>query len=209
MSDQPDVPMIDPSQGWGGKLGDWFKQHWTTTIIFVIIAFLIWGIYSNYTAENKTAENENNENITNTENTNESDNQNIAENTNEAEAANEESSEETQETNNNTAENNASTVTVSSEKITVATTKGDGMTHLARKALKQYLENNPDSQLTKEHKIFVEDYMRKKVPYSSLQIGDSKDFSINLIQEAINASKKLTDNQLNNLKKYSSRVSNL
>ena len=38
--------------------------------------------------------------------------------------------------------------------------KGDGVTHLARRALANYLEKNPDSALTKEHKIYIEDYLR-------------------------------------------------
>lgn len=85
--------------------------------------------------------------------------------------------------------------------------KGEGKTHLARRALANYLEKNPDSTLTKEHKIYIEDYLRKHVAGKGVAIGSSTEFSKDLIAGAIELSKKLSDKQLNNLKKYSARVS--
>jgi len=41
--------------------------------------------------------------------------------------------------------------------------RGNGTTHLARKALADYIEKNPDAALTAEHKIYIEDYLRKAV----------------------------------------------
>lgn len=84
---------------------------------------------------------------------------------------------------------------------------GDGVTHLARKALAHYLEKNPDSALTNEHKIYIEDYMRKKVGFQGrVYVGTSVEFSKSLITEAIAASKNLNDSQLKNLQKYSQNV---
>ncbi len=86
-------------------------------------------------------------------------------------------------------------------------TKGDGSTHLARRALANYLEKTPDSSLTGEHKVYIEDYLRKAVGSKSpLAVGSSAEFSKDLIRQAIDQSKTLSANQLNNLKKYSSRV---
>ena len=85
--------------------------------------------------------------------------------------------------------------------------KGEGKTHLSRRALANYLEKNPDSTLTKEHKIYIEDYLRKQVSGKGTTIGSSTEFSKNLIANAIESSKKLNDKQLSNLKKYSARVS--
>ena len=88
--------------------------------------------------------------------------------------------------------------------------KGDGLTTLARQATANYLEKNADSALTKEHKIYVEDYLRKNVTHSGgVHIGTSVEFSKNLIQKAISQSKNLNDKQLKNLQKYSARVSTL
>ena len=83
---------------------------------------------------------------------------------------------------------------------------GEGMTHLARRALANSLEKNPDSSLTAEHKIYIEDYLRKNVGQKQVHIGTSIEFSKNMINEAIAQSKTLNDHQLNNLKKYSARV---
>ena len=88
--------------------------------------------------------------------------------------------------------------------------KGDGLTVLARQATANYLEKNPDSALTKEHKIYVEDYLRKNVAHSGgVHVGTSVEFSKDLIQKAIAQSKNLNDKQLKNLQKYSARVSTL
>lgn len=88
--------------------------------------------------------------------------------------------------------------------------KGDSITVLARRAAANYLEKNPDSSLTKEHKIYIEDYMRKNISKKgSPSIGSSVEFSKELVAKAIEQSKKLNANQLKNLQKYSARVSSL
>ena len=85
--------------------------------------------------------------------------------------------------------------------------KGQGLTHLAREAAANYLEKNPDSALTAEHKIYIEDYLRKHVAQTSVKAGTSVEFSKTLVQEAITKSKTLSAGQLSNLKQYSARVS--
>ena len=87
--------------------------------------------------------------------------------------------------------------------------KGNGSTHLARKALADYLEKNPDASLTIEHKIYIEDYLRKAVGKKGVKVGTSVEFSKDLIQKAISQSKNLNEKQLKNLQKYSVRVSSL
>lgn len=88
--------------------------------------------------------------------------------------------------------------------------KGDSATRLARRALADSLEKNPDSSLTKEHKIYIEDYLRKHVGHvGPVRVGTSIGFSKSLIQEAIGKSKQLNERQLANLTKYAARVSSL
>lgn len=85
--------------------------------------------------------------------------------------------------------------------------QGDGTTHLARKALANYLEKNADSSLTAEHKIYIEDYLRKNISQrGGISVGTSVEFSKGLIKQAIDASKNLNDAQLKNLQKYSANV---
>lgn len=88
--------------------------------------------------------------------------------------------------------------------------KGNGKTHLARRALADYLEKNPDSSLTPEHKIYIEDYLRKKVGFKGgVKVGTSVEFSKDLIREAVDQSKKLNEKQLKNLHKYAVLVPSL
>lgn len=88
--------------------------------------------------------------------------------------------------------------------------RGDGTTHLARRALANYLEKNPDSELTAEHKIYIEDYLRKNAEFHDrVFVGTSVEFNKDLITEAISKSKELNENQLKNLEKYSALVPSL
>jgi len=87
--------------------------------------------------------------------------------------------------------------------------RGDSSTKLARRALANYLEKNTDSALTPEHKIYIEDYLRKNVPKKSIRVGTSVEFSKDLIQNAISKSKTLNERQLQNLHQYAVRVPSL
>jgi hypothetical protein len=88
--------------------------------------------------------------------------------------------------------------------------KGDGSTHLARRALANYLEKNQDSTLTAEHKIYIEDYLRKNISHTGgIRVGTSIEFNNGLIQDAIAKSKTLNEKQLANLHKYAVRVPSL
>ncbi|MCA9365059.1 MAG: hypothetical protein KC736_04155 [Candidatus Moranbacteria bacterium] len=85
---------------------------------------------------------------------------------------------------------------------------GDGLTHLARRATANFLEKNPDSSLTPEHKVYIEDYLRKNSGNNShVAVGSTVEFSKDMIAGAISASKQLSASQLENLKQYSARVS--
>lgn len=86
---------------------------------------------------------------------------------------------------------------------------GDSETTLARRAVADYLEKNPDSSLTAEHKIYIEDYLVKNIPRQRIYVGTSVEFSKTLIVQAITASKSLTSQQLQNLHKYAVLVPSL
>jgi hypothetical protein len=86
--------------------------------------------------------------------------------------------------------------------------QGDGTTHLARRALAHYLEKNPDSTLTAEHKIYIEDHLRKNATDKTwLNPGESVEFSKDAIRQAIESSKNLNEHQLKNLQQFSHSVS--
>jgi hypothetical protein len=93
--------------------------------------------------------------------------------------------------------------------FTETAVKGDSTTKLARKALANYLEKNPDANLTAEHKIYIEDFLRRQVKDGRLKIGETREFSKDTIAKAIEKSKGLSEKQLKNLQKYSQRVPDL
>lgn len=89
--------------------------------------------------------------------------------------------------------------------------KGQGITHLARNALKQFLTEDPQGKdfkqkLSPEHRIFIEDFMKDRTGSRFLKVGEELQFSKDLIKEAINSSLKLTPRQLENLKQFSAKV---
>ena len=170
----------------------WFQDNLRIIISIVIVIFIAGGIYSYSKREAVTVVN---------------DEESIAAEEGSTAALSDDKSSVT-----------GSKTTVSAEDMSKETessfietaVKGDGLTVLARKAAANYLEKNPDSTLTKEHKIYIEDYLRKNVGHTGgVRVGTSVEFSKDLIQKAISQSKNLNERQLQNLQKYSARVSSL
>jgi len=86
--------------------------------------------------------------------------------------------------------------------------KGEGITHLARKALKEYSQDK-GIKLSAEQKIFAEDYMQNNTGTRKLALGEEVSFSKTLINDAISGAQKLTVSQLHNLEQYSRLVPSL
>ena len=82
---------------------------------------------------------------------------------------------------------------------------GDGLTHVARRALEGHLQTRGGGQdLTPEHKVFIEDYIQKNLDHSTgwLQLGETVEVSESLIDEAIEEANNLSQDQLQNLSQY-------
>lgn len=90
--------------------------------------------------------------------------------------------------------------------ITKTAKTGEGITHLARYAIRDYLENTGKS-LSAEQKIYAEDYIQNRMGSEMLEIGDSLSFSNELLNEAVTSAEGLEDWQIENLKQYSANVS--
>jgi len=120
-----------------------------------------------------------------------------------AAAAEDETTDAVEESTTPTEEVPADTSIETSESFVETATTGDGVTHLARRALANSLEKNPDTTLTGAHKVYIEDYMQKNVGHSGpLYVGDTVEFSKTLINEAIASAQTLSDAQLQNLQPY-------
>lgn len=86
--------------------------------------------------------------------------------------------------------------------------QGEGITHLARRAAKEYLDSTGQgADLTAEHRVYIEDYLAKQTGDNWLDLGEKVSFSEELIKEAVEKSRQLTDEQLENLKQYSEQIS--
>lgn len=100
---------------------------------------------------------------------------------------------------------NTSQVSQQNNDIVVTLVKGNGRTHAARAALKDYLKDKPElkNKLRSEHLIYLEDWLQKQVkPVQTLHPGDSITFSADTLAHALDNARQLTDAQLNNLSKY-------
>lgn len=82
---------------------------------------------------------------------------------------------------------------------------GDGITNLARRAIGEYL-NESDSELSSEHKIFVEDYVQNHIGDRKLQVGETISISESLIVEGINKAQGLSAEELQNLENFTELV---
>lgn len=81
--------------------------------------------------------------------------------------------------------------------------KGNGLTHLARRATTRYLsENNAGYTITNEHRIYIEDYVRKHLPKGHVAQNSSHEISFDLMKTAVEKAGQLNQKQLHNLTKY-------
>lgn len=216
---------VQEDLGTGGKLKNWLQDNIRIIISILIVIAIAGGIYSysNRGQDSMTEEEiameemeaedleEDQEDIS--ADVVESDDEEDAEEGDEEIQAGDEEDADVEEVEISEPAKETVNETVSEETgeaFIVKAASGDSVTTLSRQALRDYLEKNNDSSLTAEHKIYIEDYLRKNVNHSgALHTGDDISFSKQLIQNSIEKSKTLNENQLENLKKYSARVSNL
>lgn len=195
-----------------GELGQWLKDNLRIIISVLIVVVIAAGIYS-YSNRSITPETtkeqtalEEQGSIAGEENTEES----TTQEKNTAAATENQVTKQTTEQKKTDQTSSVSTSQETEKSFVETAAKGDGTTKLARRALANYLEKNSDSALTPEHKIYIEDYLRKNVSFKGkVQVGTSVEFSKDLISQAIAKSKTLNENQLKNLHKYAIRVPSL
>lgn len=217
--DQPESDFQE-DLGTGGKIKNWLQDNIRIVISVLIVVAIAGGIYSYSKRSEQLSLEDELLQETETEEIAEADSAvNVVgekeekEEKTDAEEISSESTSKTEEKKEEIKSNgdDAQAVFAESEETGEAFVQtviaGDGTTKMARRALKSYLEKNNDSSLTAEHKIFIEDYLRKNINHpQKVVVGEKISFSKDLIKVAIEHSKNLNQKQLNNLKKYSARV---
>jgi len=223
-----EITDIDENEkSWFKKIKDWAYENWQTVLVVLIV--LIVGISAyNYNKQNNNAapvtinnetnskqENNNNKQNGEKENTqSQTDNEALTENKDQEKAAKEDvektnklAVKDNVNENTNKNENSKEQVVSSSdnsEKVyTISAKYGEGITHLARHALERYLQKRKvEYNLTKEHKVYIEDYIQNRTGSQKIELGHKETFSESLIKEAISKAKNLSQKSLENLKKY-------
>lgn len=99
-------------------------------------------------------------------------------------------------------------VAVDTNVISETAAKSEGVTHLARRAIKEYLSTSQET-LSSEQKIYAEDYLSKKTGAKVLEVGEKIEFSTKLIKQGVEQAKGLNQKQIENLSKYVPLARNL
>lgn len=202
------------------KIKNWAYDNWQTILVVLIVLIVGMSAYNynqngngNEEKSNSVVASTDNSSSNNSGNTNKTDNtvtENKKDNTeassevkDQNNAASEDSSASTNSTTNTNSNSVTSTVGDNGKIYTVTAEKGNGITHLARKALGEYLkETGQGSDLTPEHKVYIEDYMQNRTGKNKVSVGQQQTFSESLITEAISSAKTLSPRSLENLQKY-------
>lgn len=195
----PNEPIIMPGPKFGQEQG-WWARNRSNVILAAIGVLIIAGgiyLYANYQKSSPLAELE--QETQTTEN-----NQEGAVKPDQINIIDSQPKPNTPNTSVQTLPEKAETVKIEGSKYIVKANKGAGITHLARKAAKDYLERNAElkDKVTAEHKIYIEDYIKDKTGPRKIKIGQELTFDDGLIREAVDQSMKLNQKQLQNLHKY-------
>jgi len=190
------------------NMKQWLQDNLRIIVSIVIVVLIAGGIYS---YSNRSVSPANDESIAKSDVLSEaiSGDSETSASDNQAQADNQSKDQSAQQKNDAASSVSAGTSKETDNSFMETAGKGDGTTKLARRALAAYLEKNPDSTLTAEHKIYIEDYLRKNVGSQKVNIGSSVEFSKSLVADAISKSKNLSAAQLKNLHKYAVRVPSL
>ena len=217
MKNEGDIP--EPSGNWPSEIKNWIQDNVRIVLSIVIVLVIALGVYS----YSKRGVEESGEKLAEetTEKTDlqkliEEDSAKLADEGEEEEAISEEVTDiedavvvEEQPT-EETSEQKEAVISQTDGSYEVTAASGDSLTTLARSAVSQYLDTHSDPSVTAEHKVYMEDYLAKKMGYSSqLNIGETKTFSEGDIASALEASKTLTPGQLDHLKVFSQQVPSL
>lgn len=112
------------------------------------------------------------------------------------------------ENSSNVAQAKEETKTSTGSVIKETAEKSEGVTHLARKAVKEYSQSANET-LIPEQKIYAEDYLKRQIGSQPLEIGQTIEFQTDMIKTGIEKAKQLNEKQIENLSKFVPLVKNL
>ncbi len=195
MNDQHTDPHFEESHDHNGT--SWFQENLRIIVSIFIVAAIALGIYS----YSQRAENLSDEDIASL----------LETKGDEAKDSAAEGDEAKTEGDETTSKGTTVTPELSEEKeasFVETAEAGDGMTHLARRALTHALESNPDWNLSAEQKVYVEDYLQKNAGGNqALNPGSKIEFSKEMMNKAIENARGLSEAELARITPYAQKVS--
>lgn len=96
----------------------------------------------------------------------------------------------------------------SETKITIKANAGDGVTHLARKAVAEYSKDK-DINLSKEQKIYAETVLKNKYYKHHLNLSQELEFEISDLAETVEKAQNLSEKEIQAWSKYTHLVPSL
>lgn len=96
----------------------------------------------------------------------------------------------------------------SETRITIKANAGDGVTHLARRAVEEYSKDK-EITLSKEQKIYAETVLKNKYYKHHLNLSQEVQFEFSDLEEIIQKAQNLSENEIKAWSKYSHLVPSL
>ncbi len=128
---------------------------------------------------------------------------------NEDEAAKTENQDEAAKTENESKGNDMSVdIQKTDSQITVKARIGDGVTHLARNAVAEYIKEKNIS-LSKEQRLYAETVLKNQYYQKSLNTGQDISFNTDNISDTVQKAQNLTEGQIHAWSKYTASVPSL
>ena len=93
-------------------------------------------------------------------------------------------------------------------KITLKAQNGDGVTHLARKAIAEYTKDK-DIKLSKEQKLYAETVLKDKNYKHHLNSGQEVEFDVTNLSDTIQKAQDLSEKEIKAWSKYTHLVASL
>lgn len=92
--------------------------------------------------------------------------------------------------------------------ITVKARIGDGVTHLARNAVAEYIKDKNIS-LSKEQKLYAETVLKNTYYQHGIDVGEDISFSLDNLSDTVQKAQNLTEGQIHAWSKYTASVPSL
>ncbi len=92
--------------------------------------------------------------------------------------------------------------------ITIKAKMGDGVTHLARNAVAEYIKDK-DISLSKEQKLYAETVLKNQYYQKSLNTGQDISFNLDHLSDTVQKAQNLTEGQIHAWSKYTASVPSL